>query len=260
VQGRLNPYAQSGGLVELETGRNRSRCHSSSVSAPGSQDGTVIDGCVFDLDGVLVDSEPVWEQVRRQLVKERHGRWPPDAQSRLMGMSTAEWAQYLSEDLGVGLPPAQVADLVVDRMVERYGRRLPLMPGAIDAVRRVASRWPIALASSSPRRLIDAVLGGMGVAGLFAATVSTDEVGGGKPAPDVYVAAADRLGVAASRCVAVEDSTNGLRSALGAGLHAVAVPQPRYPPDPSVLAQAALVLESLSELTVAAIESLDTGS
>ena len=220
----------------------------------------MIEGCVFDLDGVLVDSEPVWEQVRRQLVEERHGRWPPDAQSRLMGMSTAEWAQYLSEDLGVGLPPPQVADLVVDRMVERYGRRLPLIPGAIEAVRRVASRWPIGLASSSPRRLIDAVLGRIGVAALFGATLSTDEVGRGKPAPDVYVAAADRLRVPTSRCVAVEDSTNGLRSALDAGLHVVAVPQPRYPPDPSVLEQAVLVLESLSDLTVAAIESVGTGS
>ena len=177
-----------------------------------------------------------------------------------MGMSTAEWAQYLSEDLGVGLPPPQVADLVVDRMVERYGRRLLLIPGAIEAVRRVASRWPIGLASSSPRRLIDAVLGRMGVAALFAATLSTDEVGRGKPAPDVYVAAADRLRVPTSRCVAVEDSTNGLRSALDAGLHVVAVPQPRYPPDPSVLEQAVLVLESLSDLTVAAIESVGTGS
>src|SRR5207237_4928726 len=200
-----------GAVVELETGRNRERrderrqwvpqpalcrapgavvhrriqaltgagCHSSPMSGPDSQDGPVIEGCVFDLDGVLVDSEPVWEQVRRQLVEERHGRWPPDAQSRLMGMSTAEWARYLSQDLSVGLPPAQVADLVVDRMVERYGQCLPLIPGAIEAVRRVASRWPIGLASSSPRRLIEAVLGEMGVAGLFAATVSTDEVGRG---------------------------------------------------------------------------------
>ena len=223
-------------------------------------DGVVIEACVFDLDGVLIDSEPVWEQVRRQLVDERHGRWPPEAQARLMGMNTDEWARYLSHDLGVGLAPDQVADLVVDRMVERYAQRLPVMPGAVDAVRRVASRWPIAIASSSPRRLIDAALATMGMVGLFTATISTDEVGRGKPAPDVYLAAADRLGVPAPRCAAVEDSTNGLRSALGAGLLTIAVPHARYPPDASVLGQAALVLGSLSDLTVGAIESIGPSS
>jgi HAD superfamily hydrolase (TIGR01509 family) len=177
-----------------------------------------------------------------------------------MGMNTGEWARYLSDDLGVDLAPEQVADLVVDRMVERYAQRLPLMPGAVDAVRRVASRWPIAMASSSPRRLMDAALTTMGVVGLFTATISTDEVGRGKPAPDVYLAAADRLGVPAPRCVAVEDSTNGLRSALGAALRTIAVPQARYPPDPSVLKQATLVLQSLSDLTLDAIGSIDQSS
>jgi HAD superfamily hydrolase (TIGR01509 family) len=174
-----------------------------------------------------------------------------------MGMNTKEWASYLSRDLGVGLPPAQAAEIVVDRMAARYRRRLPLLPGAVEAVRRLADRWPLGLASSSPRRLVDAVLTTAGLAECFAVIVSTDEVGRGKPAPDVYLAAAERLHVAPSSCVAIEDSTNGLRSAIAAGLRAIAVPHAPYPVDPDVLLQAELVLPTLSELTVDAVESTD---
>src|ERR1700719_3934245 len=113
----------------------------------------MIEAVVFDLDGVLIDSEPVWEQVRRQLVAEHGGHWAPEAQQRMMGMSTGEWATYLSEDLGVGLPPDTVAALVTERMAARYAERLPLMPGAVEAVRGLAVRWPLALASASPPSL-----------------------------------------------------------------------------------------------------------
>src|SRR5215472_256577 len=105
---------------------------------------------VFDLDGVLIDSEPVWEEVRHGLVDERGGRWPADAQARLMGMSTAEWSRYLTDQLGVGLPSDQVATMVINRVADRYANRLPLMPGADAALRRLAARWPLGLASSSP--------------------------------------------------------------------------------------------------------------
>jgi HAD superfamily hydrolase (TIGR01509 family) len=209
---------------------------------------------VFDLDGVLIDSEPVWEQVRHGLVEERGGRWPDDAQTRLLGMNTAEWALYLSEDLGVGLPPGEVADVVIDRMAERYADSLPLIPGADDALRRLGARWPLALASSSPRRLIDSVLAATTWGELFAATVATDEVGRGKPAPDVYLEAARRLVVPASACAAVEDSSNGLRSAAAAGTLVIAIPRPQNPPAADALRSAALVLKSLADLTTAAIE------
>ena len=211
---------------------------------------------VFDLDGVLIDSEPVWEQVRHGFVRERGGRWPDDAQTRLLGMSTAEWASYLSADLGVDLPPDEVADVVIDRMAARYADRLPLIPGADDALRRLAARWPLALASSSPRRLIDSVLAAAGWGELFEATVSTEEVGRGKPAPDVYSEAARRLGRIASACTAVEDSSNGMRSAAAAGMRVIAIPRPQYAPAPDALKLAALVLTSLADLTVAAVEKI----
>ncbi|HWG01106.1 MAG TPA: HAD family phosphatase, partial [Trebonia sp.] len=190
----------------------------------------MIAAVVFDLDGVLVDSEPVWEQVRRRVVAEHGGHWDADTQDRLMGMSTGEWSRYLSEDLGVRLSPAEVARAVVAEMAARYRRHLPLLPGAVEAVTRMAERWTLGLASSSPRLLIDAVLDAAALRDRFAATVSTEEVDRGKPAPDVYLTAAARLGVAPKACAAIEDSSNGLRAAAAAGCQVIAAPQRAYPP------------------------------
>jgi HAD superfamily hydrolase (TIGR01509 family) len=213
----------------------------------------MIRAVVFDLDGVLVDSEPVWEQVRRGLVAERGGHWAPAAQRRLMGMSTQEWARYLSADLGVGLPPEQVAELVIDQMAARYAEQVPLLPGAADAVHRMGARWPLGVASSSPPRLIDTVLRSAGLRSCFQAVMSTEQVAHGKPAPDIYLAVTAGLGCPPPDCAAVEDSSNGLRSAAAAGLRVIAIPQPQYPPDPDALALASLVLPSLAELTTDAI-------
>ena len=216
----------------------------------------MIEAVVFDLDGVLVDSEPVWEQVRRQVVAEHGGHWAPDAQQRLMGMSTGEWARYLGEDLGVGLPPETIAAEVIDQMKARYAEHVPFMPGAAGAVRRLAASWPLGLASSSPPVLIDAVLDGAGLRECFAVAMSTEEVAHGKPAPDIYLAVTERLGHRPQRCAAVEDSANGLKSAAAAGLRVIAVPHPRYPPGADALGLATLVLPSLTELTTGAVAQL----
>ncbi len=214
----------------------------------------MIASVVFDLDGVLVDSERVWEEVRRGFVARAGGRWLPDTQARLMGMSTAEWSRYLSRDLGVGMAPDEVARAVIDQMRQRYARDLPLMPGAQEAVRRMGARWPLGLASSSPLEIVKTVLDEAGLAGVFAAVASSDEVAAGKPAPDVYQLAARRLGVAPDVSVAIEDSSNGLRSAAAVGYRVVAIPQPAYPPDPDALALAAARLGSLADLTPEALE------
>ena len=216
----------------------------------------MIEAVVFDLDGVLIDSEPVWEEVRRGLVAERGGHWAPDAQRRLMGMSTQEWARYLSEDLGVGLPPQEVAALVVDRMADRYRERIPFLPGAVEAVRRLAGRWPLGLASSAPAALIETVLQAARLRSYFKVTMSTEQVPHGKPAPDIYLTVTARLGVTPTSCAAVEDSSNGLRSAAAAGLHVIAIPHPKYPPDPDALALASLVLPDLDGLTPDAVAAL----
>jgi HAD superfamily hydrolase (TIGR01509 family) len=217
---------------------------------------TGIQAVVFDLDGVIIDTEEVWEEVRRAYVAEHRRQFLPDSQQLMMGMSTPEWSRHLAEDVGVGLPREQVAAEVLARMAERYRADLPLIPGSVDAVRRIAAAYPVALASSSARILIDQVLATAGLAGVFRVTLSTEEVPRGKPAPDVYRAAVSRLGLDASACAAVEDSSNGLRSAAAAGLAVVCVPHGVYPPAPDALAMAELVIDSLDELTVEAIRKL----
>ncbi len=214
----------------------------------------MIDGVVFDLDGILLDSEQVWDGVREQLVLERGGRWHDQAQRDMMGMSSPEWSRYLHERLGLREPPEEISAEVVRRLEELYRERLPALPGAREAVERLAARWPLALASSSNRELIDLTLELLGVAELFGATVSSEEVARGKPAPDVYLEAARRLGVEPARAVAVEDSHNGIRSAKAAGMRVLAIPNRHFPPGPSALAEADVVFDSLADLTVEAVE------
>lgn len=208
-----------------------------------------VQAVVFDLDGVLLDSEQLWDGARRDLAAEAGRPWPPDATAAMLGMSTAEWSTYLTGTVGIPGTPEQVADAVIDRMADAYRRRLPLLPGALESVRRLASCWPLGLASSSPRRLIDAALAAAGLGRQFRATVSTEEVAAGKPSPAVYLEAARRLAVDAHRAVGIEDSSNGLRSAAAAGLTVIAVPNTAYPPEEEALALAAAVIPSLEELT-----------
>src|SRR5579859_3150242 len=208
------------------------------------------------MDGVLIDSEPVWERVRRKFVADRGGRWPDDAQDRMMGMSTAEWSAYMSTDFGLRLPPRQVADLVIAAMAAEYQTHLPLLPGAVGAVRELSARWPLAVASSAPKSLIGTVLDAADLRLVFRAAVSSEEVERGKPSPDVYLEAARRLGVPPASCAAVEDSSNGLRSAAAADMTVIAVLRPEYPPAEDALAVARVVLGSLTDLSAAAIATL----
>jgi HAD superfamily hydrolase (TIGR01509 family) len=215
----------------------------------------VIDAVVFDLDGLLLDTEQVWDEVRERITRERGGRWHEQAQADMMGMSSTEWSRYMVEELGLSESPQELNRIVVERMQERYRERLPIVEGAVDAVRRLATRWPLGLASSSNRPLIDLALELMDVADLFRATVSSEEVAGGKPAPDVYLEAARRVGVRPEDVVAIEDSANGIRSGRAAGMRVIAIPNPHFPPPEDVLVQADLVLETLAELTPDAVES-----
>jgi HAD superfamily hydrolase (TIGR01509 family) len=211
---------------------------------------------IFDLDGVLVDSEQVWDEVRERFVRERGGRWHADAQRQMMGMSSIEWSRYLGDELGVPLPPKEISAEVARGVEEAYRRGLPLLPGAAAAVRRIAARWPLGLASSSNRPIIDLVLELAGIAGSFAVTVSSEEVGRGKPAPDVYLETARRLEVDPRRTAAIEDSTNGLLAARAAGLGVIAIPNRAYPPAAAALDSAGEVLRSLEALTPQVIEGV----
>ena len=205
---------------------------------------------VFDLDGVLLQSEEVWDAVRESYVRERGGRYDEEVQRAMMGMSAPEWSAYLHEEAGVADDPGTINRDVVERMLEEYRRELPLLPGAEEAVRRAAAALPLGLASSSNREIFDAVLDLAGLTDCFRATVSSEEVARGKPAPDVYLEAARRLGVPPGRCAAVEDSHAGIRSAKSAGMRVVAIPNAAYPPDAETLTLADAVVASLEELTL----------
>jgi len=203
---------------------------------------------VFDLDGVIVDSEHVWDEVREELARERGGHWHDRAQTDMMGMSSPEWSRYMHDVIGLPESPAEIDAEVVRRMLDSYTEHLPLVDGAVEAVSRLAGSFRLALASSSNRPVIDAVLEVSGLAPLFEATVSSEEVERGKPAPDVFLEAAARLAVPPEHCAAVEDSGNGIRAAHAADMRVLAIPNRRYPPPDDALALADVVLDSIDEL------------
>jgi HAD superfamily hydrolase (TIGR01509 family) len=215
-----------------------------------------MEAVVLDMDGVLIEGEEVWDAVREGLVRERGGHWAPEATTAMMGMSSPEWSRYMAEELAVPMEPAAISAETVRRVAARYAEALPLVDGAVEVVQELAGHWPLGLASSANRPIIELVLDRAGLAGCFRATVSSEEVARGKPAPDVYLEAAGRLGVPPQRCAAVEDSASGLRSAAAAGMWVVAVPNRRYPPPPGLVQAADLVLADLRELTPAAIDGL----
>lgn len=216
----------------------------------------MIEAVIFDLDGVLIDSEHVWDEVREQLAREQGGRWHERAQADMMGMSSTEWSRYMHDVIRLSESPEEINAEIVRRMEARYAEHLPLIDGAGAAVRRLAGSFRLGLASSSNRPLIDAVLSAAGLDSLFEATVSSEEVGRGKPAPDVFLEGARRLGVVPERCAAVEDSVNGIRAAHAAGMRVIAIPNRRYPPPPEALVLANVILESLTELTPVAVRGV----
>jgi HAD superfamily hydrolase (TIGR01509 family) len=209
----------------------------------------MIEAVVFDLDGVIVDSEQVWDDVRERLAKERGGRWHEGAQAAMMGMSSPEWSAYMHDEIGLSESPEEINEEVVRRMLARYGDELPLIDGAVEAVQRLADVFPLAVASSSNRPLIETVLREARIDDRFDAVVSSEEVASGKPAPDVYLEAARRLRVEPTHAAAIEDSSNGIRAAHAAGMRVIAVPNTHYPPSEDAVALAAAVAASPAELT-----------
>jgi HAD superfamily hydrolase (TIGR01509 family) len=210
---------------------------------------------IFDLDGVLVDSEQRWNGAKEALVRETGGRWRDEAPTRMMGMSSPEWSVYLRDDLAVPMDAGEINREVVRRMADGYRAELPLLPGASEAVRALAGRWPLGLASSANREVIDLVLELAAFGDAFQVTVSSEEVERGKPAPDVYLAVARGLGVEPASCVAIEDSSSGLRAAAAAGMTVIAVPNPHYPPAPEALALASAAVATVGEVTAELVES-----
>jgi HAD superfamily hydrolase (TIGR01509 family) len=215
----------------------------------------LIDAVIFDLDGVLLDSEAAWRDAKRDVVGEWGGVWKDEASRAMLGMSAPEWSVYMRDDLQVDRDPGEIDAEVVKRLLEGYRERLPLLPGAREAVERLAARWPLGLASSSNLEVIEVVMAS-GFGPFFKTWVSSEEVGRGKPAPDVFLEAARRMGADPATAAAIEDSHNGILAAHAAGMAVIALPNHEFPPGDDALEHADLVLGSLDELTVEAIEGL----
>ena len=212
------------------------------------------DAVIFDLDGVVMDSEQLWNSAKEALVREAGGTWKDEAPSAMMGMSSPEWSAYLRDELGVPMDTDAINREVVCRMLDGYRRELPLLPGAPEAVKALAARWPLGLASSSNREVIDLVLELADFGDAFRVAISSEEVERGKPAPDVYLKAARELGVDPAGCVAIEDSSNGLRAAAAAEMTVIAVPNEHYPPEPDALALASATVEVVGDVTPELVE------
>jgi HAD superfamily hydrolase (TIGR01509 family) len=208
----------------------------------------VVKAIVFDMDGVLVDTERDWDAARRQVADALGGQWRPEATRDMMGMSAPEWSRYMHDQLGVQADPDEINRRVVEAVLKRVSSDPPLLPGAKTAVESLAAHWPLGLASSANRPVIEAVLEASGLARFFEAIVSSEEVPRGKPAPDVYLAAASALDVDPQDAAAIEDSANGIHSAAAAGMLVVALPNAHFPPDDEALGQADVVIRSLAEL------------
>ena len=208
-----------------------------------------VEAVVFDMDGVLVESEELWDEARRALALERGLTWPEYAQREMMGMSSLEWSRYMRDRIGLEEPPERISTEVAERIEALYRRHLPLLDSAVEAVRRMAGSFRLGLASSSNRSIIDLVLELAGIVSEFEVTVSSEEVARGKPAPDVYLEVLRRMAVAPARAAAIEDSTSGILSAKAAGMLVLAFPSPVFPPRADALAAAGVVLGSLAELT-----------
>lgn len=180
--------------------KRRARVAGLRLRRPATLGCAVIGAVIFDLDGVIVDSEQVWDATREAyLVRERGGRWNEVAQRDMMGMSSVEWSRYMHDRLGLEDPPEEISAEVVRHLGATYREGLPLIQGAPEAVARLAQRWLLGVASSSNRPIIDLVLELSGLGRYFRTTVSSEEVPRGKPSPDVYLEAARRLGAARPR-------------------------------------------------------------
>jgi mannitol-1-/sugar-/sorbitol-6-/2-deoxyglucose-6-phosphatase len=217
-----------------------------------------VDAVVFDMDGVLIDSEAIWQRVREDFAAALGRIWTHEDQVSTMGLSTAAWARFMVDRLGLrgrpGYGEAEVAMAVIEAMQARYAAALPQREGAVQAVRRVASRYKVALASGSPRALGETVLAVSGLSDLMQTTVYGDEVDNGKPAPDIYLRALRDIGVAPEHAVGVEDSGNGIRALAAAGMGIIAAPMPGFAPAPDVIALAGVQLASMAEFELVHVE------
>jgi HAD superfamily hydrolase (TIGR01509 family) len=207
----------------------------------------MIRAVIFDMDGLLVDSEVYWEEARRAYCADQGCTWRPEDELTVKGHNSREWAEAIRRRCSWKRDPQEIVDAVTTRMEDLYRRRLPLLPGATETVQTLAEQYPLGIASSSPAALIEFAMSEAGILDRFSQIVSSDHAGRGKPAPDVFLMAAERLGFPPESCAVFEDSSAGILAARAAKTFVIAVPNPHYPPHDNALGAADLVLGSLLE-------------
>ncbi len=219
----------------------------------------MIKAIVWDMDGLLIDSEPVWDLARKRMAA-AHGvhDWNQQDHFNVMGVGTAEWVEYMIERIGLTMPPAEVEAAIVDHMAAIYLEEIPFRPNAVEKIQWAASLYPSCIASGSPRKLIDIVSADPRVAPHMQFTLAADEVGLGKPDPAVYIEAAKRLGIAAESCLCLEDSPNGVLAGHRAGMKVINIPDPEMPLTAEQAEYAHVVLESLAEFSAETIAHVNT--
>ena len=216
----------------------------------------MLSAVIFDMDGLLIDSEPKWDQARADMAARLGKSWNEDDHAAVMGVSTEEWARYMRDRWGLETSLDDIIQEVVERMRGIYNEQIPFREGAVKAVDSAAAHYRTALASGSERSLIDLVTSSPELSGKLEVILSADQVERGKPHPDVYLETAKRLGVDPERCVCLEDSKNGVLSGLNAGMKVIAIPDERFPVDEEILARADAVLASLNEFSLDLLQSL----
>ena len=217
-----------------------------------------IQAVIFDMDGVLVDSEEYWWQSRVAFAEQLGKVWSFDDQRTAMGRNTVEWARVMQERLQIDMPLDEIIERVRGGVIARLEQRLPVLPGALEAVQKAASAYPVALASGSPKLVIDTVMQLTGLDKVFEHIVYADDMAHGKPAPDVYFETARRLGIAPENCIGIEDSGNGVRALHAAGMYIIAVPSPGFALRDDVLALAHRTLPSLESFSVELVREIET--
>lgn len=213
-----------------------------------------IKAVIFDMDGVLVDSEVYWAEARVEYARDIGKVWGGDDHRLVMGRATLEWARVMQQYLALEKPPEVIASEMIDRMGTKYAARMPVRPGAIEAVHLAGKHYRVGLASGSPTALINRVMELTGLDKVFETIVYGDDIPNGKPAPDIYIEAMRRLDVSSTEAIGVEDSANGIRALKAAGMYAIAAPSPDFPLPPDVAAMADTLIESLEQFSVELVE------
>jgi mannitol-1-/sugar-/sorbitol-6-/2-deoxyglucose-6-phosphatase len=179
---------------------------------------------LFDMDGLMVDSEPLWFEVERDFARARGGEWTDALADACVGKGLMNTLRVMGQLFGFPVEPVAMIDEIVDAFIARAGE-LRLKPGCAEILEAARGKLPLACASSSHKRLVEAVLSRLSITAFFDAVVTGDAVVHPKPAPDVFLLAAERLAVLPARCVVLEDSLAGVTAGVAAGMRVIAVPE-----------------------------------